>query len=137
MTARHLKLLVLLLPLFIARSLLPIGFMVSFDEGMPRIVFCPSQMPVPSQPIDGGTHAMHMAQGHEHHHHHQGAGDSTSTDQSHQTCPFAFAGAAPLAVALAFSAEPPTSEAIASPDESTILILASRAHPIRGPPVLS
>src|SRR5688500_15690497 len=138
---RHLKLFVLLLPLFIARSMLPIGFMVSFDEGMPRIVFCPSQISVPAQATSDDPHAMHLAQGHEHHHqtthHHEGAGDSIGAEQSHQSCPFAFAAAAPFASALAFSADPPASEAIAALPDSTISLLASRAHPIRGPPVLS
>jgi hypothetical protein len=133
---RHLKLLVLLLPLFIARSLLPIGFMLSLDEGSPRIVFCPGQITVPSEPGHDGPHEMHLShQGHEHHS--EGSTDSSSAEQGHQTCPFAFAAAAPLTASDVFAPEPPSSEAIVGPLDSTILVVALRAHLIRGPPALS
>jgi hypothetical protein len=142
-TPRHFKLLVLLLPLFIARSLLPIGFMVSFDAEGARIVFCPTTIPVP---VDGaqvahsdhhahGQHAAHH--GHEHHH----AGDSEQNQHgaqlNHQSCPFAFAAAAPLASFDLFVSEPLRSEAIAAPVDAAILVHPSPAHPIRGPPALS
>jgi hypothetical protein len=141
-TSRHLKLLVLLLPLLIARSLLPIGFMLSFDEGIPRIVFCPGEISVPGTPDSHGQHDSHTAHlthqgpGHEHHH---GANesDANSAEHSHQTCPFAFAGAAPLTFLAAFSPELPAPEAITGPPDPAIFALAPRAHPIRGPPTLS
>ena len=138
MNPRHLKLFVLLLPLFIARSLLPIGFMVSFDAGIPQLVFCPSQVTLPT-PTSGDAHALQLAQGHEHHHqHHEGADEtSSSVEQNHQSCPFASAAAAPLVSAIAFTASPTVSEAIAAPSESAVLPFPSRAHPIRGPPLLS
>lgn len=136
---RHLKLLAVLLPLFIARSLLPIGFMVSFDAALPRLVFCPSQVTLPN-PSGDTSHAMHVPQGHEHHHphHHSGADEtSNNAEQSHTSCPFAFAAAAPFAVANIFETDPPASEAIAASSASARFQLLSRAHPIRGPPVLS
>jgi hypothetical protein len=138
--SRHLKLFVLLLPLLIARSLLPIGFMLSFDEGTPRIVFCPGEMSVPGTSGGHGQHESHSAhqalQGHEHHH---GAdeSDAHSAEHGNQSCPFAFAGAAPLTVLAAFSPELPAPEAITGPPDSAIFALAPRAHPIRGPPTLS
>lgn len=138
MTHRHFKLIVLLLPLFIARSLLPIGFMLAFDEGIAQLVFCPGQLAVAGKPAGTiGQHDAHLAhQGHEHHH--GGAqSDSSSQESSHQACPFAFAAAAPLTVAYNFASEPPSSEAIAASPDSAILIVAFRAHPIRGPPTLS
>jgi hypothetical protein len=128
--SRRLKLLVLLLPLFIARSLLPIGFMVSFDTGTAQLVFCPGE--APSQ-----GHSANAAH-HEHHHSH-GSGDKGSggSEHSHQTCPFAAAGAAPFAVASVFAADPQVAEAIAASPQATIPTLVFRAHPIRGPPALS
>jgi hypothetical protein len=137
---RHIKILLLLLPLFIARSMLPIGFMLSFEAGMPRLVLCPSQVSIPAQPASAAQHSDHDAHlahhGHEHHH----ADEQTEAEhvgQSHQTCPFAFAAAAPLSAAVLFVAEPPPSEAISSPHERVLPQVAVRAHPIRGPPALS
>lgn len=146
MIPARLKLLVLLLPLFIARSLLPIGFMLSFDEGIARIVFCSGEIPAPASTSTPAqhtahhvhdAHAQHQAQ-QTHEHHHGGAESGTvDTEQSHQTCPFAFAAAAPLACVDAFAAEPLPAEAIAAPQDSAILIATSRAHRIRGPPAFS
>lgn len=142
MKPRHLKLLALLLPLFIARSLVPIGFMLSFDGGVPALVFCPSQMAVPNVPGHGGEHETHHADpaphhegAHQHHHHGDDHSDGSSVNQ--QSCPFAFAAAAPLGIDHTFALEPPPSEAIAAPPETAIRIAVSRAHTIRGPPALS
>lgn len=142
MKPRHLKLLALLLPLFIARSLVPIGFMLSFDGGVPALVFCPSQMAVPNVPGHGGEHETHHADpaphhegAHQHHHHGDDHSDGSSVNQ--QSCPFAFAAAAPLGIDRTFALEPPPSEAIAAPPEAAIRIAVSRAHAIRGPPALS
>lgn len=130
---RRLTLLALLLPLFIARSLLPIGFMLSFDGGTPQMVFCPSI--APAQAAQNADHAMHGA-GHEHHAHAHDH-DSNGSDKSHQTCPFAFAGAAPLLAATAFAAEPQIAEAFIAPPALELPTLSFHANPIRGPPSLS
>jgi hypothetical protein len=133
---RSLKLLVLLLPLLIARSMLPIGFMLSFDDGAARIVFCPSQATPPN--LAGVDAAAAAATHHAHEHHHaQGDVGADSAEHSTQSCPFAFAAAAPLASIHTFAPEPPPTDAIAGPRDRLILLVASRAHPIRGPPVLS
>jgi hypothetical protein len=137
---------VVLLPLFIARSMLPIGLMLSFEEGVPRLVLCPGTITVSGQPghAQHDAHLAHLAhQGHQHHHDqdHLGAqgedqlGDNAGHGQ--QICPFAFAGAAPLASGHGVAFEPPVSEKIAAPSATAILFAASRAHPIRGPPALS
>jgi hypothetical protein len=133
--SRRLKLLVLLLPLFIARSLLPIGFMVSFDTGTAQLVFCPGEAPSQNHSTNG-----HSANAAHHEHHHSHGSDDTGTggtEHSHQTCPFAAASAAPFAVASVFAADPQVAEAIAAPLQATIPTLVFRAHPIRGPPALS
>lgn len=139
MKPRHLKLLALLLPLFIARSLVPIGFMLSFEGGAPALVFCPSQIALPNVPDNEGEHQTHLTAHHdgEHQRHHHGGDHSDSSSVNQQTCPFAFAAAAPLGVAHNFAVEPPPSEAIPAPPESAIRIAVSRAHTIRGPPALS
>lgn len=141
MKPRHLKLLALLLPLFIARSLVPIGFMLSFDGGVPALVFCPSQIALPNVPSDDerGAHQSHLAPHHEgaHQHHHHGDDHSDGSSVNQQSCPFAFAAAAPLGIDHTFALEPPPSEAIAAPPEAAIRIAVSRAHAIRGPPALS
>jgi hypothetical protein len=133
---RSFKLLVLLLPLFIARSMLPIGFMLSFDDGAARIVFCPSQTTLPNLAGVDAAAAAPTHHGHEHHHA-QGDAGADSTEHSTQSCPFAFAAAAPPASVHAFAPEPAPTDAIAGPRDRLIVLVASRAHPIRGPPVLS
>lgn len=130
MNRRQLTLLALLLPLFVARSLLPIGFMLSFDGGTPQMVFCPS-----TGAPDAG-HAMHMSHG-DHAHHGHDHDSNGKADQSHQTCPFAFAGAAPLLAATAFAAEPQVSEAFIAPPALALPVVIFHANPIRGPPSLS
>jgi hypothetical protein len=137
-TSRRLKLLALLLPLFVARSLLPIGFMLSFDTGSLRIVFCPSVISTagPSGAQDPAAHAHHDHAAH-HAHHHSSDADSSATDKNHQSCPFAFAAAAPLAQIDHFALVPRTIEAFAEPAEATFVAPLSGAHPIRGPPAFS
>jgi hypothetical protein len=137
---RHFKLLVLLLPLFIARSLLPIGFMVSFDAGSPRLVFCPSQvsLPKPSKDDSHAAHAAHHGEHHAHHGHHGSEdADAAQTSADHQSCPFAFAAAAPLASVEIFAALPAPREVFADARDVVVVSNASRSHPIRGPPAFS
>jgi hypothetical protein len=139
-SSRHFKLLVLLLPLFIARSLLPIGFMVSFDEGSARLVFCPSQVSLPKSSNDD-PHAAHAAHHVEHlaHHGHHGSSDADEAKASadHQNCPFAFAAAAPLASVEIFAAVPVVGETVVDAHDIAVESDSSRAHPIRGPPAFS
>ena len=137
---RDLKLLALLLPLFVVRSFVPTGFMLSLDGGMLSLVFCPSQISLPSVLGNDGAHETYLAHDHEgadHGHHGGDEADSSSAHQDQQTCPFAFAAAAPLGIAQNFALEPPHSEAISGPPDSAIRSAVSRAHPIRGPPSLS
>ncbi len=136
MSPRQFKLIAWLLPLFIARSLLPIGFMLSFDASGARIVFCPSVISMPME--TGGAHD-HAAHAHHNHASHQAHhdGSSGSAEQSHQNCPFAFAAAAPIAAIAHFAVTPRAAEIITGPSDAAIITLDARAHPIRGPPALS
>jgi hypothetical protein len=127
---------VVLLPLFIARSMLPIGLMLSFDEGVPRLVLCSGTISVPGK-SGHGQHDAHLAhQGHEQHHHGEDQ-PGGSAEHGQQICPFAFAAAAPLTADHGVASEPSLSEEIAAPPAAAILLVTSRAHPIRGPPALS
>ncbi|AMN45929.1 hypothetical protein ACG33_02140 [Steroidobacter denitrificans] len=115
---------VVLLPLYMARSMLPLGLMLSFDEGAPRLVLCPGTTFVPNE------------SGHEQHRHGEDRpGGSTEHDQ--QICPFAFAAAAPPTFDHGVAVVPFLSAAIAAAPAAPILVDVPRAHPIRGPPGLS
>jgi hypothetical protein len=139
--SRHPKwALLLLLPLLIARGLLPAGFMVSFDEGVPRLVFCSaSSVGVHRKLIEHNHHQDDVQPSHHGHEHDQSEDSSHAGDSEHggPQCPFALSAAAPLAFTATFIVEPLPAEAHASPSESPIALIASRAHPIRGPPALS
>lgn len=137
MIHRHLKLvLVLLLPLFIARSVMPAGFMVWFDEGFPRLVFCPAQGTARSEPSGHEQSADAQPTHHHGHEYHHGKDQSDASDTGHagSGCLFALAAAAPLVFAEVFVVASSSSQAIAEPPESLIHAVTSRAHPIRGPP---
>lgn len=133
MSSRHLKLLLLLLPLLVARSMLPIGFMLSFEQGIPQIVLCPGQITVPDK---DSRHDAHLTQ--QRHSHHDG-GDQSDKGGGEQslTCPFAFASTAPLSASSGIAAETPAAEVTACRFDSSFLTLTIAAHPIRGPPTLS
>lgn len=123
---RHL-LLMLLVPLMLARGLLPGGFMVSFEEGQAQWVMCPADGPVP------------MPAGHEHHHHHHRDNGTPSTGHDAGKCPFASAaGAAVQPTIVAFAPAVADADAAVSIDDFTFERgIVARAHPIRGPPHLS
>jgi len=61
---RHLRLLLLVLPLVLARMVLPAGFMPMVQDGEVRLAFCGSLMALPGedgsqadpQPLDGNDH---------------------------------------------------------------------------------
>jgi hypothetical protein len=124
---RHL-LVMLLVPLMLARGLLPSGFMVDTSTGHAQLVMCPADGPLP----------MTAGHDHHHHHHHHGSG-SSSTGHDAGTCPFAMAGGAALQPAtVAFLSTPPELDrflpAAAAPFERSHEL---GAHLIRGPPHLS
>jgi hypothetical protein len=133
---RHYKLLVLLLPLLILRSVLPAGFMLSFDGGAPRIVFCSGQLAAPSDASHGPDRAHLAGHGQEHHH---GGDHSNNHSSGHdrQVCPFALAASAPLAFSSDFAPEHLSAEASVDAPDSAFVVVAFQTHPIRGPPRLS
>lgn len=134
MNPRHPKLFVLLLSLFIVRSALPIGFMVSFDADAARLALCHGQAVI----AENAQHDRHRSADGAAHAHHQDPGDAGSQlDQEGQTCPFAFAAAAPLSAPTAFTAEAQASAFVADLPAAPIYAAPLRGHPIRGPPALS
>jgi hypothetical protein len=142
---RHLlKLLSLwILPLLVARALIPAGFMLSVDAGQLQLMFCPSGVTEPM-----GQHAgMHHPGMHQHdmHHpgmHHGGGADEASSmhaSQDHAPCPFSLAASAtPYAVSyLADSVAAPSDERFEFISALTFSVGPIRTDRIRGPPSLA
>lgn len=144
MRRRHLNWLSLwILPLLLARALIPAGFMLSVDAGQLQLMFCPSgvvQLPGKTQ---GSEHAEHQA--HAQHHpgmHHDGGTDqasSTHAAQDNAPCPFSLvASATPSQV-------PYLADVIAAPSDERFQFLSAptfrvgpiRTDRIRGPPSLA
>jgi hypothetical protein len=119
-----------LLPLLVARALVPMGFMLSADADGLSIVIC-SGTTVPPAPT---THDSA-------HHHHHGSEDGASTDeqsaQQSSLCAFALSGAASNYEVATFE-EMPSHAAYSLPSELLLVPAAGplRTHSIRGPPVL-
>lgn len=130
MSARHShRWLAWLLPLFLLRSFVPVGFMLSWSDQGLQLVVCsgsgPMTLPGPEAKQHGQHTDSHAAGGHEHSQAHEGS-----------MCPFAAAGttgalptfAATVAFVTAISHEVPSPPASGLPS-STFLI-----DRIRGPP---
>jgi Protein of unknown function (DUF2946) len=108
----------LLLPLLVARALMPVGFMAQLHDGKLQVVFCTAGYSQPySDDHNKGKH----------------------TAQSDFSCPFASVAAAPLL-------DVSGSEAIAFIETTVFLPLTElpyyaagppRTHRVRGPPVLA
>lgn len=141
MRRRHLNLLSLwILPLLLARALIPTGFMLSVDAGRLQLMFCPAGV---VQPLGMQADARHA--GHQMHHegmHHGGDTDQASSSHASQDsapCPFSLvASATPSATA--YLAEVVTSlrderfEFFSAPTFQVGPIRTDRA---RGPPSLA
>ena len=145
---RHLlKLLSLwILPLLVARALVPAGFMLSAEAGRLQLMFCPSGV---VQPL--GLAAVAQQQAHAEHHDHDGGmhhagmhhagGDEASSSHSAQDdapCPFSLVASATLLSvpysAVAAVAADERFEFIATPVVQAGPIRTDR---IRGPPSLA
>jgi hypothetical protein len=145
---RHLlKLLSLwILPLLVARALVPAGFMLSAEAGRLQLTFCPSGV---VQPL--GLAAVAQQQAHAEHHDHDGGmhhagmhhagGDEASSSHSAQDdapCPFSLVASATLLSvpysAVAAVAADERFEFIATPVVQAGPIRTDR---IRGPPSLA
>ena len=140
---RHsLKLLSLwILPLLLARALIPMGFMLSVDAGRLQLMFCPGAVqPLGTPAGEKSAHAEHQA----HHAGMQHSGDAAEHSSSHAAqdsapCPFSLVAAAtPSSIAL-FAAvntdlRDELFEFLSAPTFQVGPIRADRA---RGPPSLA
>lgn len=134
---RHLLKLISLwiLPLLVARALIPAGFMMSLEAGQLQLMFCPSGV---VQPMAGHHEGMH----HEGMHHHGGGADEASSmhaAQDHAPCPFSLAASAtPSTVSyLADTAASPSDERFEFISSLTFHVGPVRTDRIRGPPSLA
>jgi hypothetical protein len=126
----------LLLPVLLARSVLPSGFMWAPATDAARIIFCPDQTAIAL--TLRSAHAEHV-----HSHHHAAAQHGSSPGEhgihSGSQCPFAVAAVAvpPAFVAGIVSTVTVFLERSSVSSTPPRGIHAPRAHPIRGPPALS
>jgi hypothetical protein len=131
MRRRHLNLLSLwILPLLLARALIPTGFMLAVDAGSLQLTFCPAVVEPPS------SH-QHSA------HHHAGAANDEAASHNDPAanehdapCPFSLvASAAPGDVPyLQDSASEPSDERFEFISAPTVRVGPIRTERIRGPP---
>jgi hypothetical protein len=138
MRRRHLKLLSFwILPLLLARALIPTGFMLSVDAGSLQLTFCPAvTRPLEQQSLE------HSAQEHSSLHggmHHVDAGEdeaAASHNDDNAPCPFslvasAAAGDVPYLQDSAVAPSDERSEFVSAP---AIRVGPIRTDRIRGPP---
>jgi hypothetical protein len=129
-----------LLPLLVARALMPAGFMLAADGDGLRWVLCSGTGPVPMfQSSEQASEPTASAHPHEHAAHHQDGDHSNTSRSAHDNavCPFAFA-ASPCATGAAFiAALAPLSAAEQTSTYSDPLLESGpvRVECIRGPPV--
>jgi hypothetical protein len=98
MNRRFLKLLTLwMLPLLVARAIVPVGFMFMSDSGGLRLMFCPSvaqPMSMDTQASAHAGHAMHHdMQAHAAHMQHAHDDGSANIDHDKTPCPFSLVAA--------------------------------------------
>lgn len=135
MRRRHLKLLSLwILPLLLARALIPTGFMLSVDAGSWRLIFCPAGVVQPAGEQYAQQHHTGM--------HHAGTAadeETASHDDDNAPCPFSLvASAAPGDVPyVPDSASQPTDERFDFISAPTVRVGPARADRIRGPPSIA
>ncbi len=140
MRRHHLKLLSLwILPLLLARALIPTGFMLSVEVGQLQLMFCPAGVVQAPGMQAGMQHAEHHMHGGMHH-----GGDADQASSSHAAqdsapCPFSLvASATPSAIS--YLADVVTAlrderfEFISAP---TFRAGPIRSDRIRGPPSLA
>ena len=134
MRRHHLKLVSLwILPLLLARALIPSGFMLSVGGGGLQLMFCPA----------GVVQPMGLQQADVAHHEGMHQGDAGEAAVSHNNdnapCPFSLViSAAPGERSpLQAAASGPGSEVFAFISAPTFRVGPLRADRIRGPPVLS
>ncbi|MBM0108257.1 hypothetical protein JM946_26300 [Steroidobacter sp. S1-65] len=145
MRRHYFKLLSLwILPLLVARALIPAGFMLSVEAGRLQFMFCPSGVVQPLGKRMFGEVQSAEQQAHAEHHqgmHHGGDADqaSPSHSQDNAPCPFSLvASAAPGAIAYVSNVDAtPRDERFELPSSPTFRVGPIRTDLIRGPPSLS
>lgn len=141
MRRHYLKLLSLwILPLLLARALVPTGFMLSMDSGQLQLTFCPSgivQPIVSPKAMQQHVHAEHPL----HHGMHHGGSErsSASHDDDNARCPFSLVAstAACEIPYLAGAVDAPRDERFEYISAPTFRVGPVRADRIRGPPSLA
>lgn len=133
----HLKLLSLwiLLPLLLARALIPTGFMLSLDAGSLQLTFCPAVQPFEQRLAESQQHSsLHGGM-----HHSDAAGDEAAAhfDDS-APCPFSLVAAAALGDVpyLQPLASAPSDERFEFISAPTVRVGPVRTDRIRGPPAI-
>jgi hypothetical protein len=134
MRRRHLKLLSFwILPLLLARALIPAGFMLSVDAGSLQLTFCPAVVQPAKQLPEHSTHHAGM-------HHADAVDDDTAShNDDNAPCPFSLvASAAPGDVPyLQDSASAPSDERFEFISAPTVRVGPIRTDRIRGPPAIA
>lgn len=141
MRRHYLKLLSLwILPLLVARALIPAGFMMSVDAGQLQLMFCPAGV---VQPLFSSKATQQQAHAEHQHHqgmHHGGADQaSPSHDDDNAPCPFSLVASATSCDIphLAGVADAPRDERFEFLSAPTFSVGPVRADRIRGPPSLA
>lgn len=129
----------IVLPGFLLRSLIPIGFMPAFGPGLSaRLMLCEGYAPVPSMVVSTAMDmpmagpAQHDPAGDSH-----SGGNHTPTHQDHSACPY---GASPALAALPLLAVvppviQPSPQALRETPQVAHYQIAARAQSPRGPPL--
>jgi len=126
----------IVLPGFLLRSLIPIGFMPAFGPGLSvRLMLCAGYAPIAAMavstamdmPLSGGSHSPT----------HQVPNHQVPTHQDHSACPY---GASPALAALTYLAvvlpiDPPSLQALERAPQIIHYEIPARAQLPRGPPL--
>ena len=139
MRRRHLKLLSLwILPLLLARALIPTGFMLSVAAGSLQLTFCPAVVQPAEQAPEHLAHE-HSSQHGGMHHADAADGEAASHNDDNAPCPFSLvASAVPGDVPyLQDSANEPSDEPFEFISAPTVRVGPVRTDRIRGPPSLA
>lgn len=136
---RHLKLLSLwILPLLLARALIPAGFMLSMDAGSLQLMFCPAVVQ-PARQLPAHLAHEHSSQHGGMHHPDAEGHDSASHNDDNAPCPFSLVAAAvPADVPhLQDSAIVPSDERFDFISAPAVRVGPVRTDRIRGPPAIA
>jgi hypothetical protein len=143
MRRRHLKLLSLwILPLLLARALIPTGFMLSVDAGSLQLTFCPTvARPVDQRPVQQSLeHSTHEHSSLHGGMHHADAADdeAASHNGDNAPCPFSLVASAASGDVpyLQDSASAPSDERFEFISAPTVRVGPVRTDRIRGPPAI-